>query len=190
MPSVTIPDGRHPPPFSIHRGWHCDQRRPLFFSSTTRPTSIATTSTAALPGDYPDNAERYSEFSRAAIEIAQACLAPRRNALSRLAVRARSSTAAHHLRRRSLGARRSSRLHHSQYGLSRLFGREVLDRTGIPAGVFHPAGIEFFGSVNFLKGGLIFSDYLTTVSRKYAQEIQTREYGYGLDAWSATAPTA
>jgi len=66
-------------------------------------------------------------------------------------------------------------------GYHGLFGREVLDRTGIPAGVFHPAGIEFFGSVNFLKGGLIFSDYLTTVSRKYAQEIQTREYGYGLD---------
>jgi starch synthase len=41
--------------------------------------------------------------------------------------------------------------------------------------------MEFFGSVNFLKGGLVFSDYLTTVSRKYAQEIQTREYGYGLD---------
>src|SRR6202035_5276853 len=62
-----------------------------------------------------------------------------------------------------------------------LFGRDALDRTGIPAGVFHPGGIEFFGSVNYLKGGLVFSDYLTTVSRKYAQEIQTREYGYGLD---------
>jgi len=35
--------------------------------------------------------------------------------------------------------------------------------------------------VNLLKGGLVFSDYLTTVSRKYAEEIQTREYGHGLD---------
>ena len=33
----------------------------------------------------------------------------------------------------------------------------------------------------FLKGALIFADYLTTVSRKYAQEIQTAEYGQGLD---------
>ncbi len=35
--------------------------------------------------------------------------------------------------------------------------------------------------MNYLKGGLIFSDYLTTVSRKYAEEIQTPEYGHGLD---------
>ena len=41
--------------------------------------------------------------------------------------------------------------------------------------------LEFFGHVNFLKGGLIFADYLTTVSRKYAEEIQTTEYGHGLD---------
>jgi starch synthase len=41
--------------------------------------------------------------------------------------------------------------------------------------------LEFFGHVNYLKGGLVFSDYLTTVSRKYAQEIQTTEYGHGLD---------
>src|SRR5262249_6751824 len=36
-------------------------------------------------------------------------------------------------------------------------------------------------NLNLLKGGLVFSDYLTTVSRRYAQEIQTREFGYGLD---------
>ncbi len=37
--------------------------------------------------------------------------------------------------------------------------------------------MEFFGQVNYLKGGLLYADYLTTVSRKYAQEIQTQEYG-------------
>jgi starch synthase len=41
--------------------------------------------------------------------------------------------------------------------------------------------LEFFGKVNFLKGGLIYSDYLTTVSRRYAKEIQTAEYGNGLE---------
>jgi len=54
-----------------------------------------------------------------------------------------------------------------------VFPRDALERAGIPAGVFHPGGLEFFGNVNFLKGGLVYSDYLTTVSRKYAQEIQT-----------------
>jgi starch synthase len=41
--------------------------------------------------------------------------------------------------------------------------------------------MEFFGQVNFLKGALAFSDYVTTVSRKYSQEIQTTEYGFGLE---------
>ena len=41
--------------------------------------------------------------------------------------------------------------------------------------------MEFYGRVNFLKGALIFADYLTTVSPKYAEEIQTAGYGHGLD---------
>jgi starch synthase len=56
-----------------------------------------------------------------------------------------------------------------------------LKRIGVPEKLFSPEGLEFFGNVNLLKGGLLYSDYLTTVSRKYAQEIQTPEYGHGLD---------
>ena len=41
--------------------------------------------------------------------------------------------------------------------------------------------MEFFGNVNFLKGALVFSDFVTTVSRKYSQEIQTTEFGFGLE---------
>jgi starch synthase len=41
--------------------------------------------------------------------------------------------------------------------------------------------MEFFGRVNFLKGALVYSDYVTTVSKKYSQEIQTAEYGFGLE---------
>jgi starch synthase len=41
--------------------------------------------------------------------------------------------------------------------------------------------MEFFGQVNFLKGALAYSDFITTVSRKYSQEIQTAEYGFGLE---------
>src|SRR5262249_43611210 len=65
--------------------------------------------------------------------------------------------------------------YHGQYG------RDVLERAGIPAQLFNPKALEFYGSVNLLKGGLVFADYLTTVSRRYAQEIQTPEFGYGLD---------
>ena len=132
-------------------------------------------------GDFPDNAERYSELCRTAIEIVkqvwpadvihchdwQTALVPV-------------------LLRTSYGDDPAVRdlpvvftIHNMGY--HGLFPKETLERAGIPLGVFHPAGMEFFGNVNFLKGGLIYSDFLTTVSPKYAQEIQTREYGYGLD---------
>ncbi|MCX8110441.1 MAG: glycogen synthase GlgA [Syntrophorhabdaceae bacterium] len=46
---------------------------------------------------------------------------------------------------------------------------------------FTPDYLEFFGNINFLKGGIVFSDIINTVSKQYSQEIQTSEYGYGLD---------
>lgn len=132
-------------------------------------------------GDYPDNVERYSEFCRAAIEIAkhvwpadvihchdwQTALVP---------ALLRSSYAEDPLVK---GIPIVFTIHNMGY--HGLFPRDVLEPAGIPASLYHPAGIEFFGSVNFLKGGLIYSDYLTTVSKKYAQEIQTAEFGHGLD---------
>jgi starch synthase len=53
--------------------------------------------------------------------------------------------------------------------------------TGLGWDLFTPAGIEYYGKLNFLKGALLFSDLLTTVSRTYAQEIQTPEFGCGLE---------
>jgi starch synthase len=51
-----------------------------------------------------------------------------------------------------------------------------------PADVFHINGIEYFGDINLLKGGINYSDSITTVSPRYAEEIQTPEHGFGLDA--------
>lgn len=42
-------------------------------------------------------------------------------------------------------------------------------------------GVEYYGNVNYLKGGIVFSDRVTTVSPTYAEEIRTPYYGYGLD---------
>src|SRR5262245_34470265 len=56
-----------------------------------------------------------------------------------------------------------------------------LPMTGLGWDLFTPAGIEFYGKLNLLKGGLVFADLLTTVSPTYAREIQTPEYGEGLD---------
>jgi starch synthase len=62
-----------------------------------------------------------------------------------------------------------------------LFPPEQLPVTGLTADVFTPAGIEFYGKINLLKGGLVFADLLSTVSEQYAREIQTEEFGCGLE---------
>jgi starch synthase len=46
---------------------------------------------------------------------------------------------------------------------------------------FTPDYIEFFGKINFLKAGIVFSDIVNTVSKHYSEEIQTPEFGHGLD---------
>ena len=61
------------------------------------------------------------------------------------------------------------------------FPRDTMKKIGLPESLFSIDAMEFYGRVNFLKGALIFSDYLTTVSPKYAEEIKTVEYGHGLD---------
>ncbi|MEJ5257925.1 MAG: glycogen/starch synthase [Fervidobacterium sp.] len=52
---------------------------------------------------------------------------------------------------------------------------------GLPDYLFNIDGLEFYGKMNFLKGGIIFSDIINTVSPTYAREIQTKEYGEKLD---------
>jgi starch synthase len=61
------------------------------------------------------------------------------------------------------------------------YGREILRAVGLPAESFTPAGLEFWGKVNVLKAGLVYATRISTVSPRYAAEIQTAEGGYGLD---------
>tara|TARA_B100000959_G_scaffold228626_1_gene243999 strand:+ start:199 stop:1659 length:1461 start_codon:yes stop_codon:yes gene_type:complete len=51
----------------------------------------------------------------------------------------------------------------------------------LPKSYFKPSGVEYYGQLNFLKAGLIFSDQLATVSPQYATEIMTPQFGEGLD---------
>src|SRR5205807_10125429 len=66
-------------------------------------------------------------------------------------------------------------------GYQGLFPPDTLPLLQLPWDLFTISKLEFFGKVNFLKGALVFADLVTTVSRRYAQEIQTAEYGFGLD---------
>ncbi|HZD19321.1 MAG TPA: glycogen synthase GlgA [Burkholderiales bacterium] len=62
-----------------------------------------------------------------------------------------------------------------------IFDASVLERLELPRATFAIEGIEFYGRLSFLKGGLVYSDAITTVSPTYAREIQTEEFGCGLD---------
>ena len=62
-----------------------------------------------------------------------------------------------------------------------LFKREKFRLTGLPVEMYNPEGIEFWERINFMKAGIVYADVINTVSRKYSEEIQTPEYGYGLD---------
>ena len=62
-----------------------------------------------------------------------------------------------------------------------LFGREFMGLLGIPESLFIPDGLEFYGRMNFMKAGIIYSDAISTVSEGYAREILTPEFGCGLD---------
>ena len=62
-----------------------------------------------------------------------------------------------------------------------LCGAELLERLELPRATFAVEGLEFYGKLSFLKGGLVYSDAITTVSPTYAREIQTEELGCGLD---------
>jgi len=66
-------------------------------------------------------------------------------------------------------------------GYQGLFPPDTLPLLTLPWDLFTIAKMEFFGNVNFLKGALVYSDFITTVSRKYSQEIQTTEFGFGLE---------
>jgi len=62
-----------------------------------------------------------------------------------------------------------------------VFWHYDMPMTGLGWDLFTPAGLEFYGKLNFLKGGLVFSDLLATVSRTYAREIRTSAFGNGLE---------
>jgi starch synthase len=56
-----------------------------------------------------------------------------------------------------------------------------MSHAGLPWEIFNMHQLEFYGGVNYMKGGIVFSDVVNTVSRRYKEEIETPEFGYNLD---------
>jgi starch synthase len=132
-------------------------------------------------GDYPDNPERFAEFSRVAIEFMKRLWLPDvvhchdwQSALVPVLLRTQ------HAEDRTVRSLPAVLTVHN-LGYQGVFPQSALRKIGLPDELFTVDALEFYGKVNFLKGGLMFADYLTTVSRRYAKEIQTAEYGCGLE---------
>ena len=56
-----------------------------------------------------------------------------------------------------------------------------MDLLGVPNWCFDNGNVEFYGNVSYMKMGLMYADHISTVSNTYAEEIQTPQYGYGMD---------
>jgi len=61
-----------------------------------------------------------------------------------------------------------------------IFAPSLLPRLGLPWQSFSVDGLEYYGNMSFLKGGLYYADRISTVSPTYAREIQTEPLGFGL----------
>lgn len=129
--------------------------------------------------DWPDNPARFALFCRAAAALALGHLAPDWRAdvvhahdwqagllpalLSLETTRPKTVFTVHNLAYQGLVA-----------------GADA-DALGLPPDWWSPHALEFYGQLSLIKGGLAFADRITTVSPRYAHEIQTTEFGCGLD---------
>ena len=136
-----------------------------------------------MRGDFYDNIERFSFYSHAALRLSedidfipdiihcndwQTGIVP---ALLRGPYRTSRVLA---------GASSLFTIHNMGY--QGIFPREKLPMTGLTeTGFFHPEGLEYWGKISFLKAGIVYSDAINTVSPTYADEIQTPEYGMGME---------
>jgi starch synthase len=132
-------------------------------------------------GDFPDNHLRFAALSMGAIAVARYLFRPQvihchdwQSALLPVYV-------GEHFRGDPIFSRVPVLLTIHNLGYQGLFPPEALADLALDRRLFNPEQLEFFGKLNLLKGGIVWSDAISTVSKGYAQEIQTREYGFGLD---------
>ncbi|MDR7420006.1 MAG: glycogen synthase GlgA [Armatimonadota bacterium] len=125
--------------------------------------------------DYDDNLGRFAFFSQAAVALVQQTWRPDLVHCHDW----QASLVAAYLRLRRDPLPTLFTIHNLAY--QGLFPAEQFALTGLPDDWFSMHGIEFYGRVNVMKAGLIWSHVLSTVSETYAREIQTEEYGMGLD---------
>jgi starch synthase len=125
-------------------------------------------------GDYPDNFERFTLFCKAVCaylkeeEFDIVHCHDWQTGLIPLLLRDRQSS-----------VKSVFTIHN--LGYQGIFPGGRFSLLGLDGSYFTPEGIEYYGDINFLKAGIVYSDIVTTVSENYAREIQTPLLGFGLD---------
>jgi len=135
----------------------------------------------SVDGGYPDNAERFMFFSRAVASAIEALdLKPDvihchdwQTGLIPALVR--------HGRDNGYLAPAATVFTVHNLAFQGLFWHFDMEMTGLPWSTFTPEGIEFYGKLSLIKAGIVYSDVVSTVSRKYSKEIQTKAFGCGLE---------
>lgn len=125
---------------------------------------------------YEDNAERFIYFSKAVVELARH-LSPSPDIIH--AHDWQTALVPVFVNEQELPFHTVLTIHSAAHQGS--FWGLDFGLTNLPGDYFSASGVEFFGRLNFLKGGILFSDALTTVSERYAADIQTPEFGCGLE---------
>jgi starch synthase len=132
--------------------------------------------------DYPDNAERFIFFSKAAAHLALHLdwqpevlhLHDWQSGLAALLIQHQRKLTG---QGSTLGICQT--IHNLAY--QGLFPAAQFALTNLPWDYFTPGGVEFYGNMGCLKAGIVYADVVTTVSPRYAREITTEEMGCGLD---------
>ena len=127
-------------------------------------------------GDYANNDLRFGIFCMAIIELS-----------SRLKIEVlhlndwHTALAALFVKESNLKIKTVFTIHNLAY--QGIFDESSLERLSIDRKYFNADGLEFYAKVNFMKAGIAYSNYVTTVSPTYAKEILTKEFGCGLDGF-------
>src|SRR6478672_12666241 len=134
-------------------------------------------------GDYPDNARRYAFFARAILVALPRVLTQPPSIVhahdwqtSLASIYLKTEFAAHSYYE---GIRAVLSVHNAGY--QGHFPESTMTEIGLPLSLYNHRQLEWWGRVNLLKGGLVFSDLVVTVSPTHAHELRTEKGGFGLD---------
>jgi starch synthase len=133
-------------------------------------------------GDYPDNAKRFLFLCKSVVNLAR--YLPWQPEVLHVHDWHTALTAPLVFNERTRGGWTDSppvccTLHNLAY--QGIFPAEEFALTNLPSDYFRPNGMEYYGKMNCLKAGIVYSDLITTVSRRYALEATTEQFGCGLD---------